>query len=527
MDIDYSLAPLDFALIGLYGLVVLWIGWRLAGKHHTAEDYFLAGRGMLWPLIGISLFASNISSTTLIGLAGEAYHTGISVFNYEWMASLVLVFFAVFILPFVLRSQVFTLPEFLERRYDGRVRTYFSALTLFLNIIVDTAGSLFAGGLLLKLVFPEIDISVTIAVLAIVAGLYTIAGGLAAVIYTDAIQTVLLLIGAVVITVVAFDKVGGWEGMTAGLDASQLSLIRPLDDPGVPWLGLITGVPLLGFYFWCANQFMVQRVLSAKTVNHGRWGVLLAAALKLPVLFIMVLPGTMAIHLYPDLARPDLVYPTLMFDLLPTGLLGLVMAGFIAALMSQIDSTLNAASTLVTMDFVRKWKPNLNSQGLMQVGRWVTGIFMILAALWAPQIENFASLFKYLQMVLSYTVPPIVAIYLVGAFWKGANAKGAWWALIYGTAAGLLLFLSNVVFNFTDLHFLYVGPILFVVSLIALLFFSRADEPPRDDQIALVWTPQFYAAETQELKALPLWQNYRIWSVALLVVTGILVVCFA
>ncbi len=527
MDIEYALAPLDFALIGLYGLVVVWIGWRLAGKHHTAEDYFLAGRGMLWPLIGISLFASNISSTTLIGLAGDAYHTGISVFNYEWMASAVLVFFALFILPFVLRAQVFTLPEFLERRYDGRIRTYFSALTLFLNIIVDTAGSLFAGGLLLKLVFPELDMGVTIAILAIVAGLYTIAGGLAAVIYTDAIQTVLLLIGAVVITVVAFDKVGGWSGMTAGLDSSQLSLIRPLDDAGVPWLGLITGVPLLGFYFWCANQFMVQRVLSAKNVNHGRWGVLLAAALKLPVLFIMVLPGTMAIHLYPDLARPDLVYPTLMFDLLPTGLLGLVMAGFIAALMSQIDSTLNAASTLVTMDFVHKWKPELDSAGLMKVGRWVTGIFMILAALWAPQIENFASLFKYLQMVLSYTVPPIVAVYLVGAFWKGANAQGAWWAVICGTAAGAALFVANGVLGLTNLHFLYVGPILFAVSLLTLFLASRTDQPPHDKQLALVWTPAFYAAETRELKAMPLWQNYRLWSVALLIATGILVVWFA
>lgn len=526
MDIEFTLAPLDLALIGLYGVVVIWIGWRLAGKHNSADDYFLAGRGMLWPLIGISLFASNISSTTLIGLAGDAYDTGISVFNYEWMASIVLVFFAIFILPFVLRSQVFTLPEFLERRYDGRIRTYFSALTLFLNIIVDTAGSLFAGGLLLKLVFPEMDMGVTIAILAVVAGLYTIAGGLAAVIYTDAIQTVLLLIGAVVITLVAFDKVGGWSGMTADLDPSRLSLIRPLDDPGVPWLGLITGVPLLGFYFWCANQFMVQRVLSAKTVNHGRWGVLLAAALKLPVLFIMVLPGTMAIHLYPDLARPDLVYPTLMFDLLPTGLLGLVLAGFIAALMSQIDSTLNAASTLVTMDFVRKRRPELSSQALMKVGRWVTGIFMILAALWAPQIENFASLFKYLQMVLSYTIPPICAVYLVGAFWKGANAQGAWCSVISGTTAGVLLFIANEILGLTNLHFLYVGPILFAISLLGLFLASRSEQPPRDDQIALVWTREFYAQETLELKTLPIWQNYRIWSVALLAATGLLVYLF-
>lgn len=527
MDVAFELAPIDLVLIGLYGLVVLWIGMRLAGRNASAEDYFLAGRRMAWPLIGISLFASNISSTTLIGLAGDAYHTGISVFNYEWMASLVLVFFAFFILPFVLRSQVFTLPEFLERRYDGRVRTYFSALTLVLNIVVDTAGSLFAGGLLLRLVFPEIDLGLVIAALALVAGLYTIAGGLAAVIYTDAIQTVLLLIGAVVISVVAFDRVGGWEGMTAGLEPGALSLIRPLDDPGVPWLGLLLGVPLLGFYFWCANQFMLQRVLSAKNVNHGRWGVLFAALLKLPVLFIMVLPGTMAIHLYPDLPRPDLVYPTLMFDLLPAGLLGLVMAGFIAALMSQIDSTLNAASTLVTMDFIRRWRPGISSRGLMKTGRWVTGVFMILAALWAPQIENFPSLFKYLQMVLSYSVPPIVAIYLAGMFWRGANATGAWTAVVAGTAAGAVLFVINVFLGWTDWHFLYVAPVVFAVSLVTLVLASRGGAGPRPEQLELVWTPAFYHQETQSLRALPWWANYRWLSLGLLALTAALVFKFA
>ena len=524
---QYELAPIDLILIGAYFLVVVVIGIRLAGRNHTAEDYFLAGRGMIWPLIGVSLFASNISSTTLVGLAGDAYISGISVFNYEWMASIVLVVFAFFILPFILKSQVFTLPEFLERRFDGRLRLYFSGLTLFLNIVVDTAGSLFAGALLIQLVFPELDISVTIAVLAIVAGLYTIAGGLAAVIYTDALQTILLLIGAVVISFTAFHQVGGWEGMTADLDPARLSLIRPIGDPGVPWLGLLTGVPLLGFYFWCTNQFMAQRVLSAKSVSHGRWGVLFAAFLKLPVLFLMVLPGTMAIHLFPDLPHANLVYPTLMFELLPAGLLGLVMAGFVAALMSQIDSTLNAASTLVTMDFVRRWKPNLDGKQLMKIGRWVTGIFMILAAVWAPMIESFNSLFQYLQSVLSYTVPPIVAAYLAGAFWKKANARGAWLGVLWGTGAGIILFLLVGVFGWVDLHFLYVGPILFLVSMIALVAGSRRGAEPSPEQKSLVWTKEFYRAETEEMRGMPWWQNYRVLSVLLLVVTGALVWAFA
>jgi len=280
---------------------------------------------------------------------------------------------------------------------------------------------------------------------------------------------------------------------------------------------------LLGFYFWCANQFMAQRALSAKSLGHGRGGLLLAGALKLPVLFVMVLPGTMAIHLYPELPNADLVYPTLMFDLLPTGLLGLCLAGFVAALMSQIGSTLNSASTLVTMDFVRKWKPSLEGRTLMTIGRWVTVAFMVLAALWAPMIENFASLFKYLQMVLSYTVPPVVAAYLAGTFWKRANSRGAWAGVLLGTGAGVVLFLLNGVLGWTGLHFLYVGPILFIVSMAALIVGSLGGEAPGVEQRALVWTPEYYRAETKEMAGTPWWANYRVISVLLLVATALLV----
>ena len=527
MDVDYSLAPVDYLMVLAYGAAVLWIGVRLGRKHSSEEDYFLAGRRMRWPFVGVSLFASNISSTTLVGLAGAAYLSGIAVFNYEWMAALVLVFFAVFILPFLLRARVYTIPEFLERRYSRRLRRYFSGLTLFLNIVVDTAGSLFAGSLLLKLVFPQLDMAVTVALLALVAGLYTILGGLAAVIYTDFIQTVLLLVGAVVITLAALTEVGGWSGMTAGLDPGHLSLIRPLDDPDMPWLGLLTGVPLLGFYFWCANQFMVQRALSARSLDHGRWGVLLAAFLKLPVLFLMVLPGVMAIHLYPGLTDANLVYPTLIFDLLPTGLLGLVMAGFVAALMSQIDSTLNAASTLVTMDFIRPWKPHLDSRQLLRVGRWCTALFMVLAAAWAPMIENFRSLFNYLQTVLSYTVSPVVAVYLLGFFSTRPNARGASASVTVTTVCGVALFFAVEVFALFDLHFLYAGPILFALAAAILFTASRPSGAPDDRQRQLVWTPAFFREESEALARQPWWRNYRWLSVGLLCLTGALVACFA
>lgn len=523
---ETSLHWADYSVIAGYLLFVMALGFWIGRKHKGAEDYFLAGRSMTWVFIGVSLFASNISSTTLVGLAGDAYATGIAVFNYEWMASLVLVFFAIFLLPFLLRSGVYTLPEFLGLRFGTFARRYFSGLTLFLNIIVDTAGSLYAGGIILRLVFPDVDLGWIIVALALFAGIYTMVGGLAAVIYTDFIQTLFLLIGAVVITWMAFSKVGGWEGMTEGLSEERLSLIRPADSKSVPWPGLLFGVPVLGFYFWCTNQFMAQRALSAKSVSHGRGGLMLAAALKLPVLFIMVLPGTMAIHLYPDLPNADLVYPTLMFDLLPTGLLGLCLAGFIAALMSQIDSTLNSASTLVTMDFIRPARPDLDQRQLMKVGRVTTLVFMVLAAMWAPEIERFTSLFRYLQQVLSYTIPPVVVLFFAAMFSSKANATGAKVCLVGGTLGGAVMFVLNVVTGITDFHFLYVAPIGCVVSWIALALGNRlpTTEPAIDAHIR--WTPEFFRRETEELRGVAWFRNYRVWAIALLIATAVLVLAF-
>jgi len=407
---DINLGTIDLAIIGAYFVFLIGLGLALSTRNKGADDYFLAGRHMTWPFIGLSLFASNVSSTTLVGLSGDAYATGISVYNYEWMAAVILVIFAIFFLPIILRRQVFTMPEFLAGRFDNRIRTYFSLLTLFLGIVVETAGSLFAGALLVQLIVPDMPLWQIMTALAVVAGFYTLTGGLSAVMLTDAVQAILLLVGSLVITVVALDKVGGVGVVMAEVSPEKLSLIRPIGDEGVPWLGLITGVPLLGFYYWATNQAIVQRALAAKSVDHGRWGALFAGVLKLPPLFIMVLPGSIAILLYPDLERADLVYPTLMFDLLPVGLLGLTVAGFIAAIMSQIDSALNSASTLVTMDFVRRWKPGLESRTLMNIGRLVMAGFLIFAVVWTPFIANFRSIFSYIQTMFSYAVPPVVAL---------------------------------------------------------------------------------------------------------------------
>jgi SSS family solute:Na+ symporter len=287
-------------------------------------------------------------------------------------------------------------------------------------------------------------------------------------------------------------------------------------------------VTLLGFYFWCTNQFMGQRVLAARDVDHGRWGSLFAGLLKLPVLFVMVLPGTFALILYPHLGdSPDLVYPTLLFDLLPTGLLGLVFAGFVAALMSQVDSTLNSASTLVTMDFVAPRRPDLEPRRLKRIGQFVTLGFMVLAAAWAPQIERFPSLFKYLQAVLAYTVSPVAALFLVGLFWKRANAEGAFLGFVGGLLAGLVLFLVNVVFDVVELHFLYAAPLTFATAALLVVGGSMAlGSAPGPEVDELVFSRSTWVAESREARLRAWWKDYRLQAGALLLVTASLVFAF-
>ncbi len=527
-DFAIRLTTIDIAVIIVFFIVALSLGILLSRKNKSSEDYFLAGRSMLWPIIGFSLFASNISSTTLIGLAGDAYATGISVYNYEWMAAFVLVFFCVFMLPFIVQSKVYTMPEYLERRYDHRVRLYFACLTLFLNIVVETAASLYAGSLVANMAFPNLEQWQIITILAVLAGCYTAIGGLSAVMIAETVMVIVLLIGSVILSYLAYDKIGGFHAIFEKIPADHLSLIRPLNDPGVPWLGLATGVPLLGFYFWCTNQFMVQRILSAKDVLHGRKGALMAGLLKLSVLFIMVLPGTAAILLYPHLKRPDLVYPTLLFDLMPIGLLGLVFAGFLGALLSAVDATLNSASTLVTMDIVSRYRPNLTSKQLMRVGKLATIVIMFVAVLWAPQIRHFDSLFKYLQTVIAYAVPPSASMFLVGAFWKRANAQGAYAAMIVGVISGIVLFIANVILGIVHIHFLYIVPILVIICVATLVTVSLSTPAPDASKTDnLVWTSAYYKQEGLTLKGVKWYNNYRVLSVFLLVLTICLVVSYA
>jgi solute:Na+ symporter, SSS family len=516
----------DAAVVAIYIPALVLLGARASRRQRHAEDYFLASRSSGWAAIGLALLASNISSTALIGLAGAAFATGISVYDYEWSAAVVLVFFCVFVLPFLLSSRVYTMPEFLERRYDGRARLYFAILTLFLNVTVDAAAALYCGSLVIRVLFPGTPLWMISCALAGAAGIYTVLGGLRAVIYTEVVQGIVLFLGAVVIALAAFAHAGGWHTVMTQVPAAKLSLIRPVGDPGVPWPGLLFGIPVLGFYYWCTNQFIVQRMLSARSLEQGRAGALFAGLLKLPVLFLMVLPGTCAILLFPDLKRTDLVYPSLVFGLLPAGLLGLVAASLAAATMAGVASTLNSASALITMDVVRRIAPRLADRQVVRIGRVSTAALLLVAMLWAPQLEHFASLWQYLQAMLAYVVPPIVALLVVGLFWRGATAAGASATLIAGTACGFGLFLANVVFHAIHLHFLYAAPLLLLIDVAILVAVSRwrgASEAPPE---AVIWSRAYFRAESESFSSLPLWRNYRVQAAVLLLLTACVVVVF-
>jgi solute:Na+ symporter, SSS family len=341
------------------------------------------------------------------------------------------------------------------------------------------------------------------------------------------VQAVLLITGAVIITVAAFTRAGGWHAVAHGVDPAMLSLIRPAGDPGVPWPGLVLGIPVLGLYYWCTNQYMVQQTLSARSLDDGRGGALFAGLLKLSVLFLMILPGTCAIVLFPHLQRSDLVYPTLMLRLLPEGLLGLVAAGFVAATMASVASTLNSASAIITMDLVKRVAPGLSESQIVRIGRTSMAVLLLVAVLWAPQLQRFGTLWQYLQAMLAYAVPPIVALVLAGIFWRGANAAGAAATLVLGTACGIGLFVANVPLHLLHLHFLYVAPLLLLMDTAILIVVSSwTPAPVSAVASALVWTPAHYRAETERLRSVALWRNYRMQALGLLILTAIVVIIF-
>ncbi|PKB42777.1 SSS family solute:Na+ symporter [Cellulophaga sp. RHA19] len=533
-----NLSYIDLTVLVLYIVFIIW--WALKnGKSNDSDAYFLAGRNLTWPMVGLSLFAASVSSSTLMGHSGEGFISGIAVFNYNWISVLIMVFFAMFFLPFYIKSGIFTMPEFLERRFDGKSRTYFSFITIIGNVFLDAAATLYTGALIIKMIFPEVEIIWIIIGMAAVAGSYTIIGGLSSAINADMIQAAVLIIGSSILSFYAISNIGGWESFIDKFnDGVWLKLTRPLDDPTVPWLGMWVGIPILGFYFWANNQVMVQRVLSAKSIDHGRKGVLLVGFLYLFTLFIFIVPGLIArgINLFGVENLPhelisgielkekygintDQVYPRLIVKLLPVGLIGIILSAMISALTSTLSATLSSVSTLFTMDFYSKIDKNASSAKKVKVGKITAVITLIIAVIWAPYIQSFDSLIAYYQEIVSYLAPPIVGTFFIGLFWKRANAKGAFSGLMAGlVVAATIMTLKYILDVKIDIHFLLLAPVLLLISLVVSVVVSLATAPPPADKVkANTWTKQIWIDETKELKGIVWYKNFRVQAILLVI----------
>lgn len=489
-----NIATADAVVFLVYFVIVLGIGFYFSRRGKTSTEYFLAGRNVGWVAIGASLFASNISSEHFIGLAGSGSNTGLAVGHFEWLACFIVLFLGWAFVPFYLKSGVFTMPEFLERRYNQSSRMYLTTVSIIAYIITKISVTLFAGGLLLNKILGW-DIITSAIALIIVTGLYTIAGGLRAVIYTELMQTVVLIGGAVTLTLLGLREVGGFSGLQAKLPPDFFSMFKPTSHPDFPWTGIIFGAPILGIWYWCTDQFIVQRVLSGKNINHARSGTIFAGYLKILPVFILVLPGLISAALFGTTG--DDAYPTMVTSyLLPVGIRGIVVASLLAALMSSLASCFNSSSTLFTMDFYKHYRPKSTERELVLVGRLATTVMVILGIVSVPLITILSDqLFVYLQSVQAYISPPIAAVFVFGVFWKRVNGKGAIYALITGAVLGAVRFVLELLTKaevldlgsfqwFASMNFLHFAVLLFVISAGILILVSLGSEPPRREKVA-------------------------------------------
>ncbi|MCX6227424.1 MAG: sodium:solute symporter [Bacteroidia bacterium] len=458
---------LDWAVLGLFGLALVGIVvWVSRMKEETSSDYFLAGRDATWLAIGSSIFASNIGSEHLVGLAGAGASTGMAMAHWEMHGWLILVLGWVFV-PFYARSGVFTMPEFLERRYNSGARSLLSIISLVSYVLTKVAVTVYAGGIVFKQVlgietFMGIDFFWISAIgLVVITGLFTVIGGMKSVLYTAILQTPVLLIGSVVILVVGLAKLGGWHELmeicrqqTTPLGDSMTSLIRSKDDPNFPWTGVILGSAIIGFWYWCTDQYIVQRVLSGRDQKQARRGAIFGGYLKLTPVFIFLIPGMIAFALNKKglmpLSSSDAAFPTMVSNLLPIGLKGVVVGGLLAALMSSLASLFNSSATLFTVDFYKKYRPVSTEKHLVKVGRWATVVVTILGVLWIPVMKSLGQvLYQYLQDVQSLLAPGIASVFLLGVFWKRASSSGGLWGMIVGfvlgmTRLGLKIFQNSI-----------------------------------------------------------------------------------
>ena len=473
-----TFSPIDIA--SFVGFLVLVFAVSLAAsrrKKVATEDYFLAGRELRWWLIGISLIASNISTEHFVGLAGRGYALGLAIASYEWMAAVTMVVVALFFLPKFLRAGIFTMPEYLEYRYDAGARSIMAFFMMLAYVFVALATVLYSGALALEAVIG-LDVITGIWIIGALSGLYVTYGGLRAVVWTELIQGTALLLGALLVFVLSLNALGGWGEFTA-LSAGKLHTVLPWNDPEMPWLAVfVGGLWIPNLFYWGLNQFITQRALAARSLADGQRGTLFAAAIKVSIPFLIVMPGIMAVHLYPDLIKtPDQAYPVLIRELVPPGLLGIMLAALFGAVLSTFESLLNSAATIFSLDiYQRHWRPTAEPAQLLRVGRWATLVLFLVGCLWAPIVGRAGSVFQYIQMFWGFISPGIVAAFVVGMVSPRTPPLAAKGAMLLGIPVyGLLLwFLPGVAFlHHMAITFLVVVAYMWIVTALRPLAAAR------------------------------------------------------
>jgi SSS family solute:Na+ symporter len=489
------LGLIDWAVVALYFLLIAGISvWSIRKRKDSPSDYFLANRNLGWFVIGASILASNVGSEHIVGLAGTAAKSGLAMGHYELHSWIVLILGWVFV-PFYMRSRVFTMPEFLERRYNSNTRWLLSVVQLLSYIIAKVSVTIYAGAVVFH-AFLGVDFWSGAIILIVITGIYTIFGGLHAVMYTEALQAIVLLLGSILLTIFGLIEVGGWQGLVSMVPQSHLNMFLPLSDPDFPWLGILFASPIVGLWYWCTDQHIVQRCLAARNEQQARRGAIFAAFLKLFPFFIFMIPGLIAYALLNSgkiqMTSSDQAFPTLVKTLMPIGLRGILAGGILAALMSSLAAVYNACSTLFTMDIYRRFKPQTTEKDLVKVGRITTAVVVVLGMAWIPAMKGISDvLYQYLQSVQSYLAPPIAAVFLLGVFSKRINGKGAYTAMVVGFIIGVLRIvlelakghLSGFAYSFATINFLYFCILLFLFSIGLMIIVSLLTEKPKLEQL--------------------------------------------
>ncbi len=538
------MTPIDWAVVGLYFVLLIGIVWWSAMGISTSSDYFLAGRDVGWFAIGASLFASNIGSEHIVGLAGSGALNGMAQARWELQAW-ILVMLAWIFVPFYYRADVFTMPEFLEKRFDGRTRWVLSTVSLVAYVFTKVSVTVYAGALVFETLLPttfgtpENAFWIGAFSTVILTGLYTVFGGLRAVVYTEVLQTGLLLIGSVFITIFGLYQLGGWGELQGALSQNpeRFALWRGLDDPSFPWLGVMIASPIIGVWYWCTDQYVVQRTLSARSLPDAQLGAVWGGFLKVWPIFVFMVPGMIGYAMVQEgmLSIPmgpegekingDMVFPTMVKELLPTGLRGLVVGGVLSALMSSLSSLFNSCATLFTKDIYEKLRPGMSEAHLVRVGRIATGVVVGFGLLWIPIMKEMAEggggLYDYLQQVQGLLAPPIVSVFVLGLFYDRVNARGAVWGLGAGFVIGMIkltlqamaesgaLGSGGPLYSIGTFNGYYFTGVLLLISLAIIIGASLTGTAPEEEKLEFTYgkvTPE-QQAENREVGRAAMWAS--------------------